>query len=917
MVMATTKPISPPVRPADMTREEAETVTKQIKENFDSLGNMLLAAREQKAYKALGYRSFESYCQNEFGKSSSTAYQAIEDAKVRSQLEARISENYGEEVTLKFPSSHLRPLKAVGDLDDKLKVIEYAQKLAAGEGKKPTKQHLEIAVFEISGKRSEDFRSAIQKLGFTKGVQVEAVSPIKKDRGIVTHLDKAGLIYVEHYYGSTKAVPYRATELRILTNEEKPTNPLEGSVASKGDKVLIFAEGLQGKQGTIYTWQEGKTTLVMVDGQKSPTVIAYAELELIKTTQPKNADWESELVWESGKNTYYYFPREDKIYSNRWPVGLTLEPYTHSGSPIDFMKNWETRFSDGVLESLATPATLKTLVLQQAIEFPEQEGKEFVADLITSLNQLFPQASKPAKAMGISFSRTINELISGKKTQTRRAWQDDYAKNFLRYFDENIAIPALDKGRHRGGHELGFIKLTQRPYQQYLSEMSLADLQEEGGMVATVQEFIDTYFEEQDKLVWVLHFEFLATPNADNTDTLVAENQRLCEQLAKVEADRDDLLIRIAEAQNKYLSLKKKEIDPLEERLIQLDMQLIESEKELRSVKKDLELTIKQSQQGLLQEEISRIALSNSMLQERLVEAEAVIEAMVNRAGIASPLASSEVAEFLAGNTPEISTPGDTAAPPDFSVENTAETSSPGDTATNNDYLTDFLVENASDNSNLDKDDWRSVLTANDFSVLSDFWCASEPTEIYRDWAIYLDSPNGATTAIDLNHPVKGSFCRSTHDLPNSTILEFTKKVINQVEDFCPGQLAFTFEEETPHTELPPEISSRIVNERQKLLDRIEKYQQTKSQAVKKEIPNIEKQVKVLHGRLTDLQRLEGFRVGQTVCHQNRPMILGKIAGFDFSTGGMPIIWLRYFQDGELQTTIDQELVGMIFQVDI
>lgn len=96
-----------------MGRREAEEVTQLIKDNFDSLGAMLVQARDHKAYKALGYRSFESYCQTEFGKSISSAYQLIEDAKILSQLEAKISESYGEKVTLKFPASHLKPLKAI------------------------------------------------------------------------------------------------------------------------------------------------------------------------------------------------------------------------------------------------------------------------------------------------------------------------------------------------------------------------------------------------------------------------------------------------------------------------------------------------------------------------------------------------------------------------------------------------------------------------------------------------------------------------------------------------------------------------------------------------------------------------------------------------------------------------------------
>lgn len=719
MVMTTSKPIAP-VRPADMTREEAETVTQQIKENFDSLGNMLLAARDRKAYKSLGYRSFESYCQSEFGKSSSTAYQAIEDAKIRSQLEARISENYGEEVTLKFPSSHLKPLKAVEDLDDKLKVIEYAQKLATAEGKKPTKQHLEIAVFEIAGKRSEDFKNAIQKLGFTKGVKVETMSPLKKDRGVVTNIDKAGLIYVEHYYGHTKSIPYRATELRILTNEEKPTNPLEGSVAAKGDRVLIFAEGLQGKQGTIYTWKEGKTTLVMVDGQNSLTVVAYAEMELVKTAQPKNADWESELVWESGKNTYYYFPQEDKIYSNKWPTGLTLEPYTHSGSPIEFMENWENRFSNEVLESLATPAKLKTLVLAQAIELPEEEGKEFVADLITSLNQLFSQTSKPPNAMG------------------------------------------------------------------------------------------------------------------NNTDTLlVTENQQLREQLAEAEA-------------------------------------------------------------------VIQLILERAYTSVRLPSLEAVIQGRVGDG--------------------EIARPGETAAHTDSPVENNSETSTPGETVAHSDFLVENIPEIASPVATADE--WKSVLISNNFS--RNYHYTDDCTEKYRGWTIYLD-PNGGYSYIDLNHPEKGAYCCDTHFLgfeleEENEIIKWAKGIINQVEDFCPGQLTFNLEIEASaiHSELSPELASQINRVRDKFFNLIEGYEKSKKAATKKkEIDNLNENIETLQKRLENLDKFEQLRIGNTICHHRRVTVLGKITGLEFSQGEMPIVFVKYFKDGELEKTATSELSRMISVVEV
>lgn len=390
MAMATTT--DRPIRAAEMGRTEAEQVTQAIKDNFDSLGAMLAMARDRKAYRALGYRSFETYCQSEFGKSISSAYQLIEDAKVLSQLEARISEEYGESITLTFPASHLRPLKEIDNIDDKLKAIEYANKLAAAENRKATKKDLEIAVFHFSGKRSEDFRAAIQGLGFNRGVQVEVIKSLKRDRGWVTKVDKAGKIYIEFHYGSIVAIPYDAADLRILSEDEYPTKQSNEDITNKGDRVSIFSPGLKGKEGTIFQWKSGKQALVIVDGLNSPIDIAYAEMELVKKVEEKNANWKSELVWESGKNTYYYFPIEDKIYSNKWPAGLTLEPHTHELSPIDFMVNWEENFARQLLEGLITTTNLKTLVLAQAIELPEAEGKEFAADLITSLLQLFPQA---------------------------------------------------------------------------------------------------------------------------------------------------------------------------------------------------------------------------------------------------------------------------------------------------------------------------------------------------------------------------------------------------------------------------------------------------------------------------------------------------------------------------------------------
>jgi hypothetical protein len=725
----------PPIRLTEMGRREAEEVTLAIKNNFDSLGSMLLQARDRKAYKALGYKNFDTYCKTEFGKSISHAYQLIEDVKVIASLEAEISKQYDEPITLKIPSSHLRPLKELPEMGDKLKAIEYANKLATAEGKQPTKKHLEIAVFQISGHRSDDFKSAIEGLGFTKGTPVEMVKTLKQDRGFVTKVDKRGKIYVEIYSGGAVPIPCDASDLRILKDSEKPVIPASDNTINKGDKVRIFRMGLEGKTGEIYTWKMGKHAMVLVEGESAPTTIAYAELELIKDNDTeainveKVARWE-DSNWTSGDSKYYYFARENRIYNTSWPTSLTLTPDADYESPAEFMNDWMERFAEKVVKSLSDCTS-------------------------TALS---------SKAVGISFSKTVGELVSGKKTQTRRAWQEDYAKNFIRYFEKGIAIPALSKGRHRGGHELGYIRLTQRPYQQYLSEMTAQDLQEEGGMVATTQEFIDVFFEGQDRLVWVLHFEFEALSNITDTEALKAENQRL---------------------------------------------------------------------------------------RERLAEAESAIESMIG----------------MIRSEPSQST--------ESLVENTAEDPTPEETPKG----------------------WESAIESNGFfKILHVPSHLGEHIEEYREWGIHFGSPNGGgITSIDITHLDKGWFSRGTEvdfDIVETDkfdrILEWTKNVIDEVEDFCGDRLSSAIDNEKP-----PEILQRITEERQKLLGYVARDKAKKADRPnKRELETLDRSLKSLTGRLECLDDFEKLKIGDKVCRRIKPHITGKISGFEISPGGMPLVWV-------------------------
>lgn len=110
----------------------------------------------------------------------------------------------------------------------------------------------------------------------------------------------------------------------------------------------------------------------------------------------------------------------------------------------------------------------------------------------------------------ISFGKTLEQLLSGQKTVTRRLWKDEYAHQFIKRFKEGrTTYPAFDKDRRYGGRQIGWITLTCCPYKQRLSDMPEADLVSEGFPELNRQEFVSRFFSGDWELkVWVVRFKF-------------------------------------------------------------------------------------------------------------------------------------------------------------------------------------------------------------------------------------------------------------------------------------------------------------------------------------------------------------------------------------------------------------------------
>jgi len=118
--------------------------------------------------------------------------------------------------------------------------------------------------------------------------------------------------------------------------------------------------------------------------------------------------------------------------------------------------------------------------------------------------------------MILSFQWTAREFLSGTKTATRRNWADGQIRKWVNAWDQGKLIHEATDGPAFFPHfkRLGKFKLTKRPFQQRLSEMTAEDLQAEGGMCATVQEFCKLVYADPEDVFTVITFERIPEESA-------------------------------------------------------------------------------------------------------------------------------------------------------------------------------------------------------------------------------------------------------------------------------------------------------------------------------------------------------------------------------------------------------------------
>lgn len=130
-----------------LSEEEARTITERIKSTTNILYLLIKRAHAGKAWKALGYSSFEAYVREEFNYSRSYAYKLLNQANVIEAIEAVVPE--GTEV-------YVGELTARGLKQSLPELVEEIEDRTSGASPEEATAIIEDVIREAKEKRDEE-----------------------------------------------------------------------------------------------------------------------------------------------------------------------------------------------------------------------------------------------------------------------------------------------------------------------------------------------------------------------------------------------------------------------------------------------------------------------------------------------------------------------------------------------------------------------------------------------------------------------------------------------------------------------------------------------------------------------------------------------------------------------------------------
>lgn len=236
------------------------------------------------------------------------------------------------------------------------------------------------------------------------------------------------------------------------------------------------------------------------------------------------------------------------------PANTIMRSHFTDGKNANRTKFADIWLPDGTVKSVSIECIRRLQSFPDWYQLPEQIGvagsilgysvpPKFVELL---LEPLACRADNPIDSgLGISFGKTCPQLLAGK-TVTRRIWKDSHAQKFINAYERSLRVQALDKDLRCGGQQIGWLTLTEKPYQEHLPDMPESDLAAEGFPELSRDEFIEQFFfGKADTLVWVVRFQFepldthdkVQTSNGLNGDSQIKSGEYTGLSIAEIRRD--------------------------------------------------------------------------------------------------------------------------------------------------------------------------------------------------------------------------------------------------------------------------------------------------------------------------------------------------------------------------------------------
>jgi len=143
--------------------------------------------------------------------------------------------------------------------------------------------------------------------------------------------------------------------------------------------------------------------------------------------------------------------------------------------------------------------------------------------------------------MWISFAKTTDALLIGRKKRTRREWALSHAKKFR----EGQMVDGYNRNPRNGGIVVAQVKLLRTPYQQPTRHMTMEDYElegfawmtEQGRLYAGLEPLVFFHkWREADVKLWVVDFELIYLTSAGILRKMeIQEEQHEREQTAPMD----------------------------------------------------------------------------------------------------------------------------------------------------------------------------------------------------------------------------------------------------------------------------------------------------------------------------------------------------------------------------------------------